>query len=161
MHGFGGVVLGGGVTLHTFSLPDGTLDTPSTWGAFLFALRAGVTVDQAEVSLEWAPNTFRPIIGDSEPALDNGDSMHSFTGGVGYHLPLTPGAYWTLRLGAGFIATGERTDFLGRLDLLAISVKTKYLLLDFSFPSVRYQSDFDLYHRWTGLFNVGVAYISP
>lgn len=161
VHGFGGVVLGGGFTLHANSLPDGSLDTPTTWGAFLFGLRAGVTVDQAEVSLEWAPNTFRPIIGDSEPALDNDESMHSFTGGFGYHLPLTPGAYWLLRLGAGLIATGDRTDFHGRLDLLAISVKTRYLLLDFSFPSVRYMSDFDRYHRWTGLFTVGVAYISP
>ncbi len=152
---------GCGTALITPFLPDGSLDTPTTWGAFLFALRAGVTVDQAEVSLEWAPNTFRPVIGDAEPALDNDEPMHSFTGGVGYHLPLTPGAYWVLRLGAGLIATGDRTDFQGRLDLLAISVKTKYLLLDFSFPSARYMSDFDLYHRWTGLFTVGVAYISP
>ncbi len=163
VHGFGGILLGGGITLHTArATSNDDLGDPTTWGAFLFALRAGVTIERAEVAIELAPQTFRPVLGGSaETALHRGEPLTSFTGGVGYHIPLTTGAYWPLRIGAGLIADGDDTVFQGRLDLFNISVKTQYVLLDFAFPSIRYQSDFDLWHRWTGLFNVGVAYISP
>jgi hypothetical protein len=163
VRGIGGIVLGGGVSMHTWRNPvDDTLEDPTTWGAFLFALRAGVIVERAEVAIELAPKTFKPILGGgAENALHNNQSVTSFTGGVGYHIPLTTGTYWPLRLGAGLIADGNDTAFQGRLDLFNISVKTEYVLLDFSFPSIRYQSDFDTWHRWTGLFNLGVAYISP
>ena len=55
----------------------------------------------------------------------------------------------------------EGTDFQARVDLLNISVKTKFIFLDFSFPSIRYVSDFDHYHRWTGLFTAAVSAIGP
>ena len=163
VHGFGGIVLGGGITIHTArATSNDDLGDPTTWGAFLFALRAGVTIERAEVAIELAPKTFQPVLGGStEDALHRGESLTSFTGGVGYHIPLTTGAYWPLRIGAGLIADGNDTVFQGRLDLFNVSIKTRYVLLDLSFPSIRYQSDFDLWHRWTGLFNVGVAYISP
>jgi hypothetical protein len=80
---------------------------------------------------------------------------------MGYHIRIAESVYWPLRIGAGFVMAGDRTDFQGRVDLFNVSVKTKYVLLDASFASVRYVSDFNAYHRWTGLLAVGASYISP
>jgi hypothetical protein len=173
VRGFGGIVLGGGASLHSWRAASGNqLDRPTTWGSFLFALRAGLLVQRLEISLEWAPGTYEPVMGKSSDAYDNGLWLTSFTGSFAYHIPVTRGAYWPLRIGAGFISrstetnsAGRRvtdsTDFQGRIDLFNISVKTKYVFLDFSFPSVRYVTDFDAFHRWSGLFTVGAAYVSP
>jgi hypothetical protein len=167
VRGFGGIVLGGGVTLHSFVNADRDgLEDPVTAGAFIFALRAGLFVNRNEISVELAPGTCYPILGADDPAVDNDESITSFLGSYAHHIEMTRGAYWAFRFGAGLIhrSHGSRLDgthFQGRIDLLNISVKTKYVFLDFSFPSVRYVSDFDLYHRWTGLFTAGVSYISP
>ena len=67
---------------------------------------------------------------------------------------------WPLRIGAGLMAGNDHTDFQGRLELLNLSIETKYGLVDFSFPSIRYASGFNHYHRWTALFNVDVSYVS-
>jgi hypothetical protein len=170
VRGFGGIVLGGGASLHSWRSPSGDqLDRPTTAGAFIFALRAGLFVNRNEVSLELAPGTYYPILGvdrAENDSLDNDESITSFTGSYAHHIEMTRGAYWAFRFGAGLIHRSHGTNldgthFQGRIDLLNISVKTRYVLLDFSFPSVRYITDFDEYHRWTGLFTAGLGYISP
>jgi hypothetical protein len=160
VRGFAGIVVGGGFSMHTFRTGPNELQDPTTWGAFLFALRGGLLLNQLELGLELAPGTYAPVIGDSSPALDNDKWLTSFTGTVGYHVGVSRSVYWPLRIGAGLMAGNDHTDFQGRLELLNLSIKTKYVLIDFSFPSIRYASDFDDYHRWTGLFNVGVSYVS-
>ena len=103
--------------------------------------------------------------GQQEDALDNERYITSFLGSYAHHIPLAKGAYWPMRFGAGFIhrshgSDQDGTDFQARIDLLNISVKTKFVLLDFSFPSIRYASNFGPYHRWTGLFTAGASAIS-
>lgn len=166
--GFGGIVIGGGVSMHTWrDTVDNQLDRPTTWGAFLFALRAGLLVGRNEISVEFAPGTYRPTIGGGDgDVIDQGKSVTSFLGSYAHHVPITLGAYWPFRFGAGFISRShggdwKGTDFQARVDLLNISVKTKMIFLDFSFPSIRYVSDFETYHRWSGLFTAAVSAIGP
>jgi hypothetical protein len=168
--GFGGIVLGGGLSMHMRrAFGEDEWVGPTTWGAFIFALRAGLFVGRNEISIEFAPGSYKPIIGDADPGdlvIDDGRWITSFLGSYAHHVPIVPGAYWPFRLGAGFISRShgepyEGTDFQARIDVLNISVKTKVILLDFSFPSIRYISDFDDYHRWTGLFTAAVSAIGP
>ena len=116
------------------------------------------------MSLELAPGTYEPVVGNGT-AIDNGHWITSFLGSYAHHIHMARGAYWPLRFGIGLVYRGtgpyQGTYFQARVDLLNISVKLPYLLLDFSFPSIRYTSDFDLYPRWTGLFTAGVSYVSP
>lgn len=162
VRGFAGLLMGGGVTLHAREEQDGDgLMDPNTYGAMYLAIRGGLMVDIAELSAEYSPGLYKPMAGGSEGILDQGKFMQSLLGNAGVHIPMTDMIYWPLRVGAGFIASSGRFDFQGRLDLFNISVKTKYFLFDASFPSLRYASDLDTYHRWTGLFTVGASYITP
>jgi hypothetical protein len=127
------------------------------------------------ISVEVAPQTYLPIIGEDRDEtrpvrrdmIDSGHGATGFLGNYAYHISMARGAYWPLRIGGGFIYRSHEappfatTDFQGRLDLFNISVKTKSLLLDFSFPSARYATDFDQYHRFTGLFTAAASYVSP
>ena len=158
VRGFGGLLFGGGLTLHAYDV-GGRLKGPDTFGAMLFALRGGVMFDKAEASLEYAPFTFWPILSGDNPRLDAGENMHAFLANFGFHIPVARQVYWPLRIGAGFAS--DRTEFMGRVDLFAISIKTKYILIDVMLPSIRYMSDFGDYHRWTGVFAIGGSYISP
>ena len=165
VRGFGGLVFGAGLSLHAFRRVDGNgLQRPTSWPALLFAFRGGLLVNRNEVSLELAPGTYEPVVGNGT-AIDNGHWITSFLGSYAHHIHMARGAYWPLRLGIGLVYRGtgpyQGTYFQARVDLLNISVKLPYLLLDFSFPSIRYTSDFDLYHRWTGLFTAGASYVSP
>ncbi len=165
IRGIFGVTLGTGVTLHTWKDFDNDLNGPGTYMGILFALRAGLMLERMEILLEYAPGTFKPMLNSDEQRapnaefLDKDESMYSFLASVGYHIPVTKSVYWPLRLGAG--VASSRNDMMARIDLLNISVKTKYVLLDFSFPSIRYMSDFDEYHRWTGMFIASGSYITP
>jgi hypothetical protein len=176
IRGFGGVVVGGGASLHSWTEDSDALDRPTPAGAFLFAVRAGLFVNQSEISVEVAPQTYLPIIGEDRDEarpirrdmIDDGHGTTGFLGNYAYHISMARGAYWPLRIGGGFIYRTHEvptpfatTDFQGRLDLFNISVKTRFLLLDFSFPSARYATDFDQYHRFTGLFTAAASYVSP
>jgi len=153
IRGFGGVQFGGGVTLYSPRIGN-RIQSPNVEGAFLFALKGGVFIRQVELSLEVAPGSYLPV-------TDGGGNQTSFLANVGYHGHVTDNFYWPLRIGAGLVTWGGDVQFQGRLDVLSLSMKTKYVLADFTFPSFRYASDFDSFHMWTGMFNVAVSYISP
>jgi hypothetical protein len=159
VHGFVGLGAGFGPTLHTYEEADGDLEGPDTYGASLFALQGGAFLNRLELMIEWAPGTFRPLSKDEPPHIDAGDSFYSLVGSVGYYIPVTDVVYWPLRLGAG--VGSDRNDMIARLDLLNVAVKTKHVIATISLPSIRYMSDFDEYHRWTGLFELSAAYIFP
>jgi hypothetical protein len=118
-------------------------------------------MEVVEFSVEWAPGTYLPAAGGGDDVVDGGDWVGSLLGNFGFHLPLTDRIYWPLRIGAGVIPAGGRYDFQGRIDLVNLSIKTRYLLIEVSAPSVRYTSDFDDWHRWSGLVLVGASYVSP
>jgi hypothetical protein len=164
IRGFGGLVLGGGMSVFARKLRNrDKLDDPVPSGALYFALKGGVMMEQIEFSVEWAPGTFYPEAGniDERGVVDKNEWVGSLLGNLGFHLPFTDRIYWPLRIGAGVIPAGGRWDFQGRVDLVNLSIKTKYLLIETSVPSVRYTSDFDDWHRWTALVLVGASYISP
>lgn len=162
IRGFGGLVLGGGMSVYAEKLPGrDKLDDPLPSGAVYFALKGGVMLEVVEFSVEWAPSTYIPAVGGDDAIIDSGDWIGSLLGNFGFHIPLTERVYWPLRVGAGVIPAGGRYDFQGRIDLVSLSIKTRYLLLEAALPSVRYTSDFDDWHRWTGLVLLGVSYVSP
>lgn len=153
IRGFGGVQFGGGVTLYSPRIGD-RIQSPNVEGAFMFALKGGVFIRQVELSLEVAPGSYLPV-------TNGGGNQTSFLANVGYHGHVSDNFYWPVRIGAGLVTWQGDVQFQGRLDVLSLSMKTKYVLADFTFPSFRYTSDFDSFHMWTGMFNVAVSYISP
>ncbi len=158
----GGILVGGGFTLHSYKERDGDgLDDPSSHGAFYAAIKAGVMFEIAELSAEWSPKLYKPVAMGRKGVLDRSTFIHSLIGQVGVHIPMTDMVYWPIRVGGGFIANDGRLDFQAKVDPFNLSIKTRYLLLEASFPSLRYMSDFDDYHRWTALVTLGANYISP
>jgi hypothetical protein len=157
-----GLVAGGGLTVEAFKEPDGDgLDGPVNSGNFYAALKLGMMIDIIELSAEWAPLSSFPVIGNDESRYDNNDATSSLLFNIGAHLPIAERISWVARVGGGLAMPEDRTDFIARLDVLGISVKTKYVLLDVTFPSLRYTSDFDDYHRFSGVVAVSGTYITP
>jgi hypothetical protein len=152
--------MGYGPTLHAFR-PGGSgdLEGPDTYTAFAFALEAGVLLRRAQLMLEWAPGTFQPLLKNDPPHLDAGESFYSIVGSAGYYLPVTDVVSWPLRLGGGIAS--DRHDFVARLDLVNVAVRWDHFVVEASLPSIRYMSDFDTYHRFTGLFGISGVYVFP
>ncbi len=158
--GFGGLGLGYGPTLHAYRFGGrGDLDGPESFTGYSFALQAGVFLNRAQLMLEWAPGTFQPLLKKESPHVDAGESFYSLVGSVGYYIPMTGIVSWPMRIGAG--VGSERNDLIARLDLISVAVKLDSVLIEASLPSIRYMSDFDTYHRWTGLFGVSASYVYP
>jgi hypothetical protein len=169
IRGLAGLAVAGGMNVEAFKEPDGDgLNGPVNSGSAYAALKLGMTIDIVELSAEWAPSTNFAVIGNDKSHFRNraktsynNDAQNSLLLNIGVHLPLTQRLSWPLRVGGGFIQNKDTTDLMVRLDVFGISVKTKYVLLDVSLPSLRYTSDFDQYHRFTGLVGVTAAYITP
>jgi hypothetical protein len=169
IRGIAGLALAGGMSIEAFKEKDGSgLDGPVKSAAFYGALKLGMTIELVELSAEWAPSSNFPVVGNSDSRFKDGsktsynnDATSSLLFNIGVHLPLSERLNWPIRAGAGFIQMKDSTDFMARLDVFGISVKTKYVLLDVSLPSLRYTSDFDQYHRFTGLVGITASYITP
>jgi hypothetical protein len=158
--GFGGLGLGYGPTLHAYRPAGrGGLKGPDTYMGFAFALEAGVMIERAQLMLEWAPGTFEPLLRNEPPHIDAGRSFYSVIGSVGYYIPVTDVVSWPLRIGAG--VASDRHDLVARVDLINVAVKLDHVVIEASLPSIRYMSDFDTYHRWTGLFGLSGVYSFP
>ncbi len=164
VRGIVGLVTGLGFSLHSRKI-DGKLEDPNTYLAGYGALKGGVMVDIVELTAEYSPKLYRPLMGGtvraSERPSAHGEYMQSLLGNVGVHIPIAERVYWPIRVGGGFTVYDGNFDFQGRIDLFNVSVKTKYVLFEASVPSVRYNSNFDSFHQWTGLFTVGASYITP
>ncbi len=157
---FGGLGLGYGPTLHAYRFGGrGDLDGPESFTGYSFALQAGVFLNRAQLMLEWAPGTFQPLLKKESPHVDAGESFYSLVGSFGYYIPMTGIVSWPIRIGAG--VGSERNDLIARLDLINVAIKLDNVLIEASLPSIRYMSDFDTYHRWTGLFGVSASYVYP
>jgi hypothetical protein len=158
--GLAGIGLGYGPTLHAYR-PRGSdeLEGPDTYTGFNFALLAGVMLERAQLMLEWAPGTYQPLLGDEPAHVDAGESFYTVIGSAGYYVPVTDMVSWPLRIGAG--VASDRNDMIARLDLVNVAVKLNQFVIEASLPSIRYMSDFDRYHRWTGLFGVSGTYLFP
>jgi hypothetical protein len=164
-----GLAIAGGASIEAFKEPDGSgVDGPVNSGSFYAALKLGMTIDVVELSAEWAPGTNFAVIGNEDshfltrPRTSyNNESLSSVLMNIGVHLPLTQRLSWPVRAGGGFVLNKDTTDFIARLDIFGISYKTKYVLLDVSLPSLRYTSDFDQYHRFSGLVGLTASYITP
>lgn len=164
-----GLAVAGGATIEGFQEPDGDgLEGPVNSGSFYAALKLGMTIDVVELSAEWAPKTNFAVLGNDDSHFRarprtsyNNESLSSVLLNIGVHLPLTQRLSWPVRAGGGFVMNDKTTDFMARLDIFGISIKTKYVLLDVSLPSLRYTSDFDNYQRFTGLVGVTASYITP
>jgi hypothetical protein len=168
IRGFAGLTFGGGIGLNAQDHPVDGLQDPTTSGAMYLAVRGGIFVNVVELMAEYAPNTYLPVAGGPDRRFpqpdwtpDKNDWQQSLTMSVGFHVPVAERVYWPLRIGGGFLANEGEFDFLGRLDVFNVSVKTKHFLFDASFPSIRYMSNFENYHRWNALFTLGASYISP
>jgi hypothetical protein len=158
--GIAGLGLGYGPTLHSYRIGgDGDLDGPDTFMGFLFALEAGALLNRVELKLEWAPGTYQPLLKDEPAHVDAGKSFYTVIGSVGYYIPISDMVYWPMRIGAG--VGSDRSDFVARLDLINVAVKIDKVLVGVSLPTIRYMSDFDDYHRWTGLFALNAHYVFP
>jgi hypothetical protein len=169
IRGIAGLSVLGGMSVEAFKEPDGDgVNGPVNSGAFYAALKLGMTLDIVELSAEWAPSTNFAVLGNDDSHFNNrartsynNDAMSSLLLNIGVHLPLTQRLSWPIRGGGGIIQNKDTTDVLVRLDVFGISVKTKYVLLDVSLPSLRYASDFDQYHRFSGLVGLTASYITP
>jgi hypothetical protein len=162
VRGIAGLVAGGGLTVEAFKEPDGDgLNGPVNSGNFYAALKLGMMIDIVELSAEWAPMSSLPVIGNDESRYDNNDVMSSLLFNIGAHFPIAERISRVARVGGGLSMPEDRTDFMARLDALGISIKTKYVLLDVAFPSLRYTSDFDDFHRFSGVVAISGAYITP
>jgi hypothetical protein len=164
-----GLALAGGASIEAFQEADEDgLDGPINSGSFYGALKLGMTLDVVELSAEWAPATNFAVVGNEKSRFKDGsrtsynnENLSSLLMNIGVHLPLTQRLSWPVRVGGGFVLNKDTTDFMARLDVFGISIKTKYVLLDVSLPSLRYTSDFDQYHRFSGLVGLTASYITP
>jgi hypothetical protein len=111
VRGLAGLVFGAGLSLHAFQRADGNgLQRPTVWPALLFAFRGGLLVNHNEVSLELAPGTYEPVVGNGN-AIDNGHWITSFLGCYAHHIRMARGAYWPLRVGIGLVHRGAGYPF--------------------------------------------------
>jgi hypothetical protein len=169
IRGLAGLAVAGGMSVEAFKEKDGDgVNGPVNSGSFYAALKLGMTIDIVELSAEWAPSTNFAVFGNKKSHFNtpektsyNNDALNSLLLNIGVHLPLTQRLSWPLRVGGGFVQNKDTTDLMVRLDVFGISFKTKYVLLDVSLPSLRYTSDFDQYHRFTGLVGITASYITP
>ncbi len=157
----GGVVTGLGVSLHAVEDANGDLMDPNTYFALYGALKGGVMVEIVELSAEYSPKLYKPMMFGSGGLPGHGEYMQSLLGNIGVHIPMAERVYWPIRVGGGFTVYDGNFDFQGRFDPFNVSIKTKYFLFEASLPSIRYNSNFESFHRWTGLLTLGASYITP
>lgn len=117
-------------------------------GAFLFALRGGLFLDQVALELEFSPVTFLPY------AARGVDPILQMNVAAGYYidLGLLDGLYFPIRGGLGFAAVNfpTRSDagMVIRLDLINVAYLLPIgslgdILLEANLPSFRQAHDFD------------------
>lgn len=150
-HGFVGMGIKPGMGI---AVPHGGGGASDVEFALLWALRGGVLIDRAEVSLELAPVTARvfwPTDGPNLSALIN----------FGYHLPLGGPVNWPFRVGAGVTAVNFLSDaaLQTRLDAVGISIDYKHFLVDIQVPSFRHHTDFSDFSLVNLYFGVDAAYV--
>lgn len=144
---------GGGGSVGAFF---GTLSTDAEPG-YDFYLNAGLLIETLEISLEFSP-AVDPFVNDllspSQSLLLN----------VGRYYSLgNSGLYWVLRSGLGiFSGQFPNVFFATRVDLLALAYKTGPVMLEFRFPSLRLNRDFDLdLNIFTAVFSLGASFVTP
>lgn len=138
--------------------------TSDAEGAFLFALRGGVFIDQLALELEFSPVTFLPY------AARGADPVLQLNGAVAYYIDLgfVEGLYFPLRGGLGFAAVNFPTQsdaaMVVRLDLLGLAYMLPLgsmgsILLEANLPSFRQAHDFDNGAVFNWLFGLNGAWL--